>query len=206
MQLDRPIAIALLSFAIILLLFFLVVPEYGVVKNLEYNLANEQAQYNAEFGYYSDISATYTKIQQDPGDIKKVDDALPDAPQLGELLYYFQKTASSDGLIFKDNVLSQSSVNNGVRNLVFSMDVTGSYDSLKNFVNDMEQSDRIFEVMNVSFTSPSAAATAPPVTTVNGNAAAAAATTTKVSTPVTSSQLNGSSVFDFNIEVETHSY
>ena len=48
MQIDRPIAIALILFIILLLVFFLVVPEYNTFKSLQTQLGEKKAEYNAE--------------------------------------------------------------------------------------------------------------------------------------------------------------
>ena len=57
MQIDRPIAIALTLFIILLLVFFLVVPEYNTFESIANDiLVKKQAEYKAEFDYYAAIS------------------------------------------------------------------------------------------------------------------------------------------------------
>ena len=57
MQVDRPIAAAIILFIILLLVFFLVTPEYKTFKKLQSELGEKKAEFNAEFDYYAEITA-----------------------------------------------------------------------------------------------------------------------------------------------------
>ena len=162
MQIDRPIVIALLLFIILLLVFFLVVPEYNTFVSLQSQLGEKTAEYNAQFDYYAAITKTYYDLQSRQDDVKKIDDALPQVPDLGSLVYFLQETAKENGLVTKDLFLSKSSSNNSnsnisssIKDIVFSVDLLGSYASLENFIIALEESSRIFEVTNISFGSSS---------------------------------------------------
>ena len=162
MQIDRPIAIALTLFIILSLVFFLVVPEYNTFKNLQAELGEKKAEYLAEYDYYAAIDRIYFDLQGRQDDLKKIDDALPQDPALGKLIYFLQETARENGLITKDLFLSQSSVSNtsakvsnSVKDIVFSMNLLGDYPSLNNFINSLEKSSRIFETTGISFDSMS---------------------------------------------------
>ena len=158
MHIDRPITIALILFAILLLVFFLVVPEYKTFRRLQIELAEKTAEFNAEHEYYAEIDRTYFDLQAHKEDIQKIDDALPKDPTLGKLVYFLQDSAKTNGLAIKDLFLSKSSavsakanISNNVKDLVFSMDLMGSYPALGNFIGFLEKSSRIFEIINISF-------------------------------------------------------
>ena len=165
MQIDRPIAIALILFAILLLCFFYVVPEYNKLGKLQTELGNKQAEYNAQFEYYNAIAATYAGLQNHKDDIIKIDDALPLDPALGKLIYFLPLTAKENGLVVKDLFLSKSysgstagEPSNTVKDVIFSTDVSGDYTSLERFLVALEKSSRIFEVTSISFGSDTATA------------------------------------------------
>lgn len=161
MQIDRPIAIAIILLIILLLVFFLVAPEYKMFKKLQTELGEKIAEFNAEYDYYAEITKVYHELQGRPEDIKKIDDALPQDPNLGKLVYYFQKTAEENGMIIKDLFLSKSSSANSsaktkkINEIVFSMSLLGDYSSLASFLASLEKSTRLFEVTNISFASDS---------------------------------------------------
>ncbi|MCX6720937.1 MAG: type 4a pilus biogenesis protein PilO [Candidatus Staskawiczbacteria bacterium] len=158
MTIDRPITIALILFIILLLIFFLVAPEYNIFVKLRNDLAEKTAEYNAQYDYYAAIDKVYFDLQGQKEDLKKVDDALPQDPALAKLVYYLQDTAKQNGLMVKDLYLSktssgsqQSGTVNQVREVVFSTDLLGSYAALESFLKALEKSVRIFEVTSISF-------------------------------------------------------
>jgi len=164
MQIDRPITIALILFIILLLIFFLVAPEYNTFKKLQTELGQKIAEYDAEFDYYAHITKTYFDLQSRPDDIQKIDDALPENTDIGATVYFLQQTAKANGLIVKNLFLSKSApassnnnpnISGGVKNMVFSMELVGDYAALENFIISLEKSSRIFEVTNISFSSQS---------------------------------------------------
>jgi Tfp pilus assembly protein PilO len=192
MQIDRPIAIALTLFIIILLVFFFVMPEYNAFGQLQTQLAEKKAEFNAEFDYYAAIAKSYDALQARQDDIKKIDDALPKESSLGKLVYFIQEAAKENGLIIKDLFLSKSaggntgaSVNSSdvIKDMVFSIDVLGDYSSLGSFIISLEKSSRIFEVTNISFS----------------------AATAQQSQPATP-QFQTQQTYSFSMQLKTHSY
>ena len=159
MQIDRPITIALILFVTLLMVFFLVVPQYNMFKELGPQLGEKRAEFDAQHVYYTEIDKISEDLLARQDELVKIDDALPQDPPIGKVIYYLQETAQENGLIVKDLFLSQSSPNNAdnkvakVRDMVFSSDLVGSYTSLENFITALEESSRIFEVTNISFAS-----------------------------------------------------
>ncbi len=186
MQIDRPIAIAVTLFVIALLVFFLVMPEYNTFKNLQLELGIKTAEYNAEKDYYAAIQKTYFDLQQKQDEIKKIDDALPQEPSVGKVIYFLQNASAENGMMIKSLSLSKaSSGNSAVKNIneiSFSLDMLGDYSSLEKFMVSLEKSARIFEITNISFSSSPAQATQ------------------------SSQQFQLEQSYDFNIQIKTYSY
>jgi Tfp pilus assembly protein PilO len=200
MQIDRPIAIALILFVIILLIFFLVAPEYATFGKLKTELSEKKAEYAAEYDYYAAIAKTYADLQEHKDDVKKIDDALPQDPSLGKTVYYLQQTSKANGLILKNLFLSKSSKSTGeatsgssVKDIVFSLNLTGDYASLENFIIALEKSSRLFEVTNISFGAAS-------------NSATTAQTTQSQSKTQTPAPAPAQAAYSFTLQVKTHTY
>lgn len=201
MKIDRPIAIALILFAVLLLVFFLVVPEYKTFKKLRVELGEKTAEFNAKFDYYSAISKAYEDLKNRQDDLKKIDDALPADPELGRIIYLLQQIASENGMIVRDLFLSKSApgmaqgvAEGSIRDISFSVNLLGSYSSLEKFMVALEKSSRLFEITNISFGSVSA-----------GSSASSAASSSSSKT-VTQSQLQSQTTTSFSLQVQTHSY
>ncbi len=188
MQIDRPITIAVALFIIILMIFFLVAPEYKAFGKLQTDLAQKNAEYNAEFEYYNAIANTYANLQSRKAEIQKIDDALPQDSNLGGLVYAVQKMATENGIILKSLFLSKSALssaqdssNGAIKDLFFSINLVGDYASLEKFIIALEKSSRIFEVTNISFGSGSSLASLNP-------------------------QPQTQQMYNFSLQVKTHSY
>lgn len=189
MEFDRPIAIAVIFFIILLLMFFLVIPEYNKFKELQIESAEKRAEFNAKYEYFSEITRVFDELKNYKDSINKIDSALPSAPDFGRLSYFFQKKAKEDGLIIKDLFLakySPASPGSEVKEIVFSLNISGSYSALKNFINSLEKSARLFEITSISFSS---------------------AQNTFLKTPIkTFAQFQIQQTYSFKMEVSAHSY
>ncbi len=191
MKIDRPIAIAIMFFIVLLLAFFFVVPEYKVFGQLQNELAEKKAEYNAEYDYYSAIAKTHGELVAHQEDLKKIDDALPTDPSLGNAVYFLQQTTKENGMLLKNLSLSKSSSGGNsaqpdkqtVKDIVFSMDLLGDYASLGRLIISLENSSRIFEITDISFGSASQAV-------FGGD----------------QSQFQMTDVYSFKLQVKTHTY
>jgi Tfp pilus assembly protein PilO len=115
--------------------------------------------------------------------VAKVDSALPSDPELGSLVYYMQDQASKSGLVLRSLFLSKvsgSAAKNTVKDLTFSLNLTGNYASLSQLISYLENSARIFEIENINFGSGD--------------------------TTRDTSQFAQDKIFNFTIQVKTHTY
>jgi len=189
MQIDRPIAIAVILFIVLLVVFFLVMPEYKTFKILRVELGEKTAEYNAKYEYYAAIDNVYEILQSRQDDLKKIDDALPKNPELGKMVYLLQKIAAENNIIIKDLYLSKAAASNesNVKDISFSMNLLGSYSSLGKFLVALERSTRLFEVTSISFGSASKGSTSSAKSTAQ-------------------TQLKSQATSSFGLQIETHSY
>ena len=99
MEIDRPIAIVVILIIISLLIFFLVYPQYQAFQKNRLVLAQKTAEFNAQYDYYATITKDYTDIQSHAEEIAKIDSALPDVADFGQLVYILQQKTAENGLI-----------------------------------------------------------------------------------------------------------
>lgn len=196
MQIDRPILIIVILFAVIMLSFYVVFPKYDNLHNAQIELAKKKAEYYAQVDYYSEIKNRYDEIKEREGEIKIIDEALPKATDFGQLIYYLQKKAGESGLILKNLSLSQLAAGKTVKDIVFTLSLSGDYFSLENFLVSLERSARLFEVSRISFGSVVQRAKEESTEGKEGEGQ---------STPVVA-QFQNSGIFSFSIEVKTYSY
>jgi Tfp pilus assembly protein PilO len=193
MKIDRPIAIAIIIFIIILLMYFLVVPKYYEFRDFQKRLGEVEAEYNGKFAYYSEVSKIFRQLEDRKESLEKINNAIPSKPQLADLLYYFQQTGTDSGMIVKNIFLTKISPiaseskasGNSVNEIIFSVDVAGSYRSFKNFLFALENSSRLFEVGNLGFGS---------------------SVSSKSALSESADRTSTQQAFSFKLEIKTHSY
>lgn len=152
MQIDRPITIAILIMGIIAFMFFLTVPEYNNYQDLQVQLAEKTAEYNAQVDYYAAIKKTHNDLIARQEEIKKIDEALPQDPAINKVVYYLQDEIKKNGMIMKNLFLSKTSSGTGnIKEIVFSTNLVGDYASLERFIIALEKSSRIFDVTSITF-------------------------------------------------------
>lgn len=200
MQIDRPIAIAIILFVIVLLIFFVVAPEYRQFRTLQQTVGEKQAEFDAKYAYYAEIAKTYHELETRRDILKKIDDALPSVSSFGRMIYFFQQKSTESGLIVKSVFLSgysDTGPNSDMKDIVFSLDVTGNYPALKNFISSVEQSSRLFEVTLISFSSPGAQASSQILMPEESEGSSEAPIPT---------QFNSQQTYTFKLELKAHSY
>ncbi len=196
MKMNRNLAIIILSLVVIICAVFLLVPEYTMFNQLNHELGLKLAQLDPSNTYYAEVKKVDAALLARSSDLQKVNDALPDSPDLSRIIYFLQLQATQNGLTIKNAVLSKSSLSSQnqpegiIKDIVFSVSLSGSYQSLNKFIIALESSDRIFEITNISFTSTT------PVTQL------------VLASPFSSQRVAVTTQppFDFNIQVKTHSY
>ncbi|MFA6974328.1 MAG: type 4a pilus biogenesis protein PilO [Parcubacteria group bacterium] len=194
MKVDRPITIAVIIFIIVLLMYFFVVPKYNEFKDFQVKLSKAEAEYNGKFAYYSDVSRIFREMEDRKESLEKIENAIPAKSQLADLIYFFQQKGIESGLVVKNillNKVSPITSESNIKEIVFSLDIMGSYQSLKNFLSSLENSSRLFEVGNISFGSQ------------QSNQLSEKTSTTK---PLPVQPSLSQEIYSFKLEIKTHSY
>jgi Tfp pilus assembly protein PilO len=156
MEIDRPTAIAIILFVVLVLILYLVIPKFKEFKTVQTELGNIQTEFDAKYAYYAEVNRVYRELENYKDSLDKVETAIPAKASFGPIIYFFQKKSAENGLIIKGLFLTKVSLQNpesDIKEIVFSLDLLGNYRALKNFLYSLEKSARLFEVTNISFAS-----------------------------------------------------
>ncbi|MCX6760611.1 MAG: type 4a pilus biogenesis protein PilO [Candidatus Nealsonbacteria bacterium] len=108
--------------------------------------------YRAE--YFLELQKVEAQIKEYQPELAKIDVALPNEPSLPSLFDFLQISTSQSGLVISNMgnfTVSESSKYPGLKEVSLSLDVSGPYESLKNFLSTLEKSSRLIDVGSVSF-------------------------------------------------------
>jgi len=132
-------------------------PQYQDLQSLHQEIKNKQDELQKTNDFFANLAKAKTELQNySSEDLAKLDAALPKDPSnyLPALFNYLQTTAGQTGLAFKEIsgvTISQSKERPSLREVVFNVQLVGSYASLKNWLSQINKSARIIEVENISF-------------------------------------------------------
>jgi len=167
---SKKIFIIIISFLLLLLVFlFLVWPKYQELTEINAKIDSKETELRYAKEHFSELKKLSQKLEEYQAQLAKVDSALPsNAPlSLLSVINFLQKEASNNGLIFKNlnstfitlpktsaasskRTATPKSVTN-IKEIKIDFELTGTYPALKNFLRVIENSARIIDVENLSF-------------------------------------------------------
>jgi len=155
-------------FLILLIGFFLIWPKYqnlGALR-LETEAKKTELQYLEE--YFLRLDQLSQELKKYETQLSKIDFALPSDSSLAllSLMNFLQKASSQNGLVFKEfgsfsiilpkppaetPDLQEPKLPSDIQEIHLGFEVAGSYSALKNFLNTLEESAKLIEVEDISF-------------------------------------------------------
>ena len=154
MEIDKPITTAVLLFLSLIAIFYLVMPKYDVYQNLLKQISIEEARYNGQDQYYSDIKKNYDQLMQYKDNLNKIDDAIPSKSAFSLLLNLLYKDSADSGIVIQNiNAANSQQAGTGktIKEITLSLNLFGSYAAFKNFLYSLEKSARLIESQNFNF-------------------------------------------------------
>lgn len=191
MEINKPIAIIIVLIISLVLIFLFVIPKYQESVALQEKVVQKQKEYNREVVYREKISEALKNVKDRQDVLERINSALPADVSFAPLVYFAQEKASENGLVVGSMTfsplriasanVSSSSPDVEVKDIVFTLNLTGGYQGFKNFLRALENSARLFEINNLSFA------------------------------PLSSSESKAKSpgqtqIYNFRLDVKTHSY
>ena len=161
---NKPVSTIIVIIIITILIFLFVIPKYQESRDLQTKLYEKQATYNGESAYYAKLSELVKDIESRKDVLEKIDSALPPDTSFAPLLYFLQKKGDESGLVVKSVTFSQAlqgpygqvlqeSSDKKIKNVMFTLNLSGNYQGLKKFLASLEKSARLFQVDDISFLS-----------------------------------------------------
>ncbi len=161
MEINKSITAIIILTINLILIFLFVIPKYQESIDLQINLLKKQVEYDSQSDYYIKLLGIIKSIEGRKDVLEKVDNALPSNFSLASVFYFFQKKSIENQLIIKSITFSGGSLGDSrvqaeglmIKSISFTINLSGSYQGLKNFLSSLDRSDRLFQVENISFVS-----------------------------------------------------
>jgi Tfp pilus assembly protein PilO len=148
--------IGICFFLTILLGIFLIWPKYQDLTELKLEVFKKKLEIQSQGDYLLDLQEASQKLEENQEVLAKIDSALPSDSSLPVLFNFFQKASSESGLVLGDfgKIAISPEEESGLRETSLNLFLSGPYPAFKNFLYALENSARLIEVENISFSSP----------------------------------------------------
>lgn len=165
MAINKSVATIIILIINLILIFLFVIPKYQESNDLQISLIKKQAEYDSQSEYYIKLLNTIKTVEDRQDILEKINSGLPSDIALAPVVYFLQKKSAESQLIIKSLTFSGSdaqipklsgskaqTTSQTIKNIIFTADISGSYQGLKSFIYSLEKSARLFQVNNISFT------------------------------------------------------
>jgi Tfp pilus assembly protein PilO len=141
----------------------LVYPQYQKLIFKKEIISKKEQEFKLYDDYVKNLKENSQKLEQYQKELSKIDQALPTAPYLPEILSYLTLNSGANGLLVKkfsfsitepkketEKLPSKTPSLPLFKEIKILLSLTGSYEGLKNFLSSLEKSARLFEVEKIS--------------------------------------------------------
>lgn len=158
------IAIIVITIASVMLFVW---PKYQELTILNADITTKEGELRSKNEYFDDIKKVSEELKAYEESLSKISSALPVEPLLPATFNFLQNTASQAGLVLTEVAVGNITMLDGkpvtgdepeamriVKAISLSITMDGSYESLKSFLAEVEQSARIIKIQNIHFEEP----------------------------------------------------
>jgi len=168
----KAIFLPIFSFLIFTAILYGLVPPLSKARSLAGALEKQTIALQETKDYFANLQAVAEQLDQNPGILANVAEALPIEFFLPSLMGFFQTTAAESGLLLRDFNYSEtggaiaqeksaptstSATASFIKTTAFNLTLNGNMNSFQNFLKNMETSSRILDVGRINFQAPSEA-------------------------------------------------
>lgn len=152
-----PIISILFLVAIVLAGIFLWWPNFQEFEGTRAELEVKKIELKQKQDYFTKLEELDKKLEDYEEELKIIGFAFPTDLEIAPIFNFIQKTGSESGLIIKQLGTGKESRARAkeeieMKKFTFSVGVSGSYSSLKNFLSTIYKNSRLFDVNFISFT------------------------------------------------------
>ncbi len=148
------LAIILSLIAVVGFAFLLLLPQYQKFKISKAQVLSKETELSLKEEYFSQLESVSQDLEKRQEEISKVESAFPSDFDIPFILEFLQSIASQAGMIFV-NIDSFSEIKakeeKNFKETQISFEVSGTYESLLDFLSRLERSAIIIELSSVSF-------------------------------------------------------
>jgi Tfp pilus assembly protein PilO len=149
---EKEIRLFILFVSLAFLAFFLILPLSQKVQNIKIEVQALKEEAESLDQHLQKMKATYEEITKNET-FSLIKTAIPEKPDFSDLASFIYQKATQQGLLSSGvsfSGQSSGSTGSGAKRLQISFSLTGNYQSFKNFLKELELSQRHFKVKKLN--------------------------------------------------------
>jgi Tfp pilus assembly protein PilO len=156
---SKSVLIVFILLCVFATVFFVSWPRYQELKNTQAKIAEKEVELQYKEQHFRDLTDAAKELTKYKEELLKIDSILPSDPSIPALFSFLQTAASQNGLTLEGLNLSavsevSGSEGSGIKEISVSLNVSGSYPSLKSLLSTLEKTSRLIEVETISLSAP----------------------------------------------------
>jgi Tfp pilus assembly protein PilO len=128
-------------------------PKYQNLSQLKASIGQKKLQLENQERYFNQLQDISKKLEGYKESINKIDAMLPSSPDFSSLIYFFNQRAKETGMSVERISISPPSPlkkRERIKEYTISLDLSGSYPSLRNLLLASEKSARLLTLENLN--------------------------------------------------------
>ena len=165
----KAIFLPILLFLIFIAILYGLISPLSRARLLASELKKQTIALQETKDYFTNLQAAAEQLDQNPGILANVAEALPVEFFLPSLMGFFQTISAENGLLLRDfnysetggaimpeNSAPTTTTNNSfIKTTAFNLTLNGNMASFQNFLKNLEASSRLLDVGQINFQAPS---------------------------------------------------
>lgn len=151
---NRPVAIIIFLTFFVILAIAVIFPKKSELDSLLKKVDEKRADLQSKESYFSSLEKTYQDFEKYPEQLAKISSAFPQSSQFPALFDFLQKASSQTGMVLTNVSPLMGKLSSGSQEgseNVINLTVLGTYPNFREFLRVLENSSRMIEVENISF-------------------------------------------------------
>ena len=139
------------------LFFGLISPTLEQIEIRQEEIQIKEIELHKIIAHILNIRSLFRELEELKEPLLKLEQALPETPNLEQIFVTIQKLSGRQGLLLRGmeiGSITEVREEENILALPFRLTVVGSYQNFKEFLLDLEQSARFFNVESIVFSSP----------------------------------------------------
>jgi type IV pilus assembly protein PilO len=146
------IAVALIALVTMAFVFLLILPQFGALAEQDRQLAQANQDIQSAQNLLAQRQSAKTRAAQTQADLMKLENQIPDDPQLPSLIIELQNIANEAGLDFVKVNPTKPAVQDGYDTVPVSVVLQGRWADCTDYVRRLQKLDRQVRVLSVNLT------------------------------------------------------